>query len=224
MPDILTKNQQLFLDVFGRNDSLRDRFYLTGGTALAGFYLYHRYSEDLDFFSFEEVDPMTINVFLKINEKELGVIKVDYEQSYNRNLFYLTVGEEEVKTEFTYYPFSQIENPELHGGVRVDSLIDIAVNKLFTIYQRSVARDYIDLYMICREKGWTISDLIVKARIKFDWHIDPLQLGSQFYKVQQAIDIPRMIAPIAADAWRGFFVEEAQKFKGKILGDARERA
>ena len=160
---------------------------------------------------------MTINVFLKSNEGELGVTKVDYEQSYNRNLFYLTLGEEIVKTEFTYYPFPQIEMPVLHGGVRVDGLIDIAVNKLFTIYQRSVARDYIDLYMICRKKQWTIDNLTAQARIKFDWHIDPLQLGSQFFRAQQAIDMPRMIAPIEMDEWRNFFVKEAQKLKERVL-------
>ncbi len=220
MPDILTENQRKFLHVFGRNDSLRGHFYLTGGTALAGFYLHHRYSEDLDFFSLEEVDPMIINVFLKTNEKELGVTKVDYEQSYNRNLFYLTIGEETVKTEFTYFPFPQVEPPTLHQGVRVDSLIDIAANKLFAIYQRSVARDYIDLYMICKEKGWTVHDLIAKARIKFDWHIDPLQLGSQFYKAGQAVDMPRMIAPIESDAWQSFFVGEAEKLKEDVLRDA----
>ncbi len=219
MPDILTENQRKFLHVFGRNDSLRDRFYLTGGTALAGFYLHHRYSEDLDFFSLEEVDPMTINVFLKANKNELGIAKVDYEQSYNRNLFYLTIGAEQVKTEFTYFPFPQIETTALHDGVRVDSLIDIAANKLFAIYQRSVARDYIDFYMICTEKKWTIDDLIAKARIKFDWHIDPLQLGSQFYKAGQAVDMPRMIASIESDAWQRFFIEEAEKLKEKVLRD-----
>ena len=217
MPDILTKNQRKFLEVFGRNDSLNSRFYLSGGTALAEFYLHHRYSEDLDFFSSEEIDPMAINVFLKTHEKDLGISKVDYEQSYNRNLFYLAMGAETVKTEFTYYPFAQIETPILHNGVRIDSLIDIATNKLFTIYQRSVARDYIDLFMICREKTWAIDDLIAKARIKFDWHIDPLQLGSQFYKAREAIDLPRMITPLEPSLWRDFFMEEAKNLKEKII-------
>jgi hypothetical protein len=40
-------------------------FYLTGGTALAEFYLQHRLSEDLDFFSEQEVESQAIAVFWK---------------------------------------------------------------------------------------------------------------------------------------------------------------
>ncbi|MCZ7666433.1 MAG: nucleotidyl transferase AbiEii/AbiGii toxin family protein [Chloroflexi bacterium] len=45
----MTSFQKELLKVIGRS-SLGDNFYLTGGTALAAFYLQHRFSEDLDFF------------------------------------------------------------------------------------------------------------------------------------------------------------------------------
>ena len=48
--DILTPFQSAFLKAFSQSP-LNDRFYLTGGTALAAFYLQHRLSEDLDFFT-----------------------------------------------------------------------------------------------------------------------------------------------------------------------------
>lgn len=48
---ILSDKQESFLREVAKNPSLSRNFYLTGGTALAGFYLHHRYSEDLDFFS-----------------------------------------------------------------------------------------------------------------------------------------------------------------------------
>lgn len=40
--------------------------------------------------------------------------------------------------------------------------MDIAVNKLFTIYQKLRSRDFIDLYMINKHYGFTIDDLIKK--------------------------------------------------------------
>lgn len=43
--------QKLIFDEFSKNKSLRKQFYFTGGTALSAFYLHHRESEDLDFFS-----------------------------------------------------------------------------------------------------------------------------------------------------------------------------
>ncbi len=217
LPNILTETQQTVLRVIGSSQQLHDRFYLTGGTALAGFYLGHRYSEDLDFFSFEDVDPMGIEVFLKAYKDELGYESYEYQQSMNRNLYFLRYDEEELKMEFTYFPFLQIEKPIEDDGLRIDSVLDIAVNKLFTIYQRSVARDYIDLYMLCKKEGYTIKDLLAKARVKFDWHIDPLQLGSQFYKAKAVIDMPHMITPLESLVWRSFFEHEAEKLKETIV-------
>lgn len=60
--------------------------------------------------------------------------------------------------------------------------------------------------------------LLAKARVKFDWHIDPLQLGSQFYKANEVADFPRMIADIKPEVWRGFFTQEAENLKGSVVG------
>lgn len=46
---ILNDVQKLFLELFGKR-SFSQKFYLSGGTALAGFYIPYRFSEDLDFF------------------------------------------------------------------------------------------------------------------------------------------------------------------------------
>src|SRR5258708_17660707 len=48
--DVLTRFQLNVLKVLSREPLLKD-FYLTGGTALSAFYLHHRLSEDLDFFT-----------------------------------------------------------------------------------------------------------------------------------------------------------------------------
>ena len=142
---------------------------------------------------------------------------MDYEQHFNRNLFFLSRREETLKIEFTFFPFPRIEESKVTEGIHVDSILDIAVNKLFTIYQRTHARDYIDLYYICRDKNFTVSTLIAKAKAKFDWHIDLLQLGTQFIKAKEARDYPRMISEISPDEWQSFFVEEAKKLKPEIL-------
>lgn len=216
--DILTPRQKAFLEAAGADEFVVRNFYLTGGTALAAFYLHHRYSEDLDFFSEKEVDPLALDVFFKELRAPLDIAKIDFQQSYNRNLFFLEYGEGEIlKTEFTFFPFPRIEKGRSELGVDIDSLLDIAVNKLFTIYQRTKARDYIDLYCIYQKTGFSIADLTAKARIKFDWRIDPLQLGTQFLKAREASDLPRMITPLMNDEWRNFFIEEAKKLKTDVL-------
>lgn len=217
MGKILTDRQIALLEEIGRQSFLVKNFYLSGGTALAGFYLFHRYSEDLDFFSEKEVDPMQINIFLKSIKKLFKIKKIDFEQSYNRNLFFLHFEDEILKTEFTYYPFPRVKTGQKKFGVTIDSLLDIAVNKLFTIYQRCKARDYIDLYCICKKEVFSVHDLIKTAKIKFDWHIDPIQLGTQFIKATEAEDYPNMIQKLDEKVWKNFFIEEAKKLGPDIL-------
>lgn len=218
MSDILTKNQIAFLAAVGEHAQLRKHFYLTGGTPLAAFYLQHRYSEDLDFFSEQEISDMgVLEVAVRTIQKKVSADAVDFQQSFNRNIFFIHFGDEVLKTEFTYFPFPRIEAGRVEYDISVDSILDIAVNKLFTIYQRTAARDYIDLYLMCREKKYIIDELIKKAKVKFDWHIDPLQLGTQFIKAESVKDYPRMIKPINHQEWQDFFVEEARKLKTEIM-------
>lgn len=215
--DILNQNQGDFLVEVKNSPFLVGNFYLTGGTALAAFYLHHRYSEDLDFFSENEIDLLNLDAAIKKIKEKLNIEKVDFQQSFNRNLFFLNFQGEVLKTEFTYFPFPRIEKRNVEGQIAVDSLLDIAVNKLFTIYQRVQARDYIDLYLIVKKEKFTVADLIAKAKIKFDWHIDPLQLGTQFIKASEAKDYPHMITDVPRQEWQNFFFEEAKKLKSDII-------
>lgn len=212
MSSILSKNQIDILSLLSKEKLIVQSFYLTGGTALAEFYLRHRLSEDLDFFAEQEFDPLFISsTFKKIKEKA-GITKVNYEQSFNRNLFFLELNGDSIKTEFTYFPFARIESKKQFGDLYIDSLIDIAVNKIFTIYQKPRSRDFIDLYCILEsEKSWDIDTLIEKAQIKFDTYIDRLQLSSQFVKVEVLKDYPNMIKKIDDKKWQSFFIKEAKR-------------
>ncbi|GIU81864.1 MAG: hypothetical protein D6687_01970 [Acidobacteria bacterium] len=215
--EILNDHQKTLLEQIAKLDYLRENFYLTGGSALAAFYLEHRYSEDLDFFSTKEIDFLSLTIAADTIKKHIGAKKIDFEQSYNRNLIFFHFCDQVLKTEFTYFPFPPLEKGIIRHGVIVDSLLDIAVNKLFAIYQRSVARDYIDLFFICKEKGYKIEDLVKKAKAKFDWHIDFLQLGTQFIKADSPKDYPYMIKECQPQEWQEFFLQEAKKLKSKIL-------
>ena len=51
--DFLTPMQYTFLQHFFNTD-VGQRFFLTGGTALAAFHLHHRLSDDLDLFTLDD--------------------------------------------------------------------------------------------------------------------------------------------------------------------------
>jgi len=214
---ILTARQQTLLTLLFAEKAIASRFYLSGGTALAEYYLHHRYSEDLDLFSMDEFEPINVQVLLKKLTPKFKIKKIDYQQSFNRNLFFLHFEDEILKTEFTYYPFSFIEKPRIINTVIVDSLIDIAVNKTFTIYQNPRSRDFIDLYLILKKEQWTFADLLKKARIKFDTNIDPIQLGQQLLQVTELKDYPRMLNPLSEKSWQNFWLEETNKLKSDAI-------
>ncbi|MBI3443269.1 nucleotidyl transferase AbiEii/AbiGii toxin family protein [Candidatus Woesebacteria bacterium] len=69
--DVLTPNQHFILDLASKEKIISEWFYFTGGTALAEFYLKHRLSEDLDFFSDTSFDHSIVDDFLnKIASKK----------------------------------------------------------------------------------------------------------------------------------------------------------
>jgi predicted nucleotidyltransferase component of viral defense system len=217
MKTILSDRQKLVLQLLFSNPSIQKNYYLSGGTVLAEYYLHHRYSEDLDFFTESEVDLMSIQILFKSISSKAGIKTVDFQQSFNRNLVYLHFDDETIKTEFTYYPFTQLEIPKVIDKLKIDSLLDIAVNKTFTIYQKPRSRDFIDLYLIMKEKGWNFTDLRKKARTKFDTHMDPLQMAKQLLDVDQLEDFPRMIVSLKVNVWQDFWKLEAEKLKTEVL-------
>lgn len=213
---IITPTQLLFLDLFS-DSSLTKDFYLSGGTALTGFYFPYRYSEDLDFFSKNEFDIQTILVFLKSIKNRIKYLELDINTTFNRNLVFLKFSDHTLKTEFTHYPFPQDTPPNKYKKISIDSLTDIAINKLFTIYQKPRSRDFMDLYMICKKEKLTITDLIKKAKIKFDWHIDPLKFGSQLLLCKDIKDFPNLVNNLKESDWQSFFLNEANKLAPQIL-------
>jgi len=217
--NILSENQENILEIISKDKSICDNFYLTGGTALAEFYLQHRFSEDLDFFSENEFDPQAISVFFEKVKKQAKIKKIEFQQSFNRNLFFLgLVDGDKIKMEFTYFPFERIDKKNKINNLYIDSILDIAVNKVFTVYQKPRSRDFIDLYFILqKDKNLSLEGLVRKAQIKFGHYIDPIQLGAQYMKAKELKDFPKMLLNIKDDIWQDFFILEAKKLSKKII-------
>lgn len=77
-------------------------------------------------------------------------------------------------------------------GLKIDSLIDIATNKLLTLYGRATLRDFVDLYFLAKEK-FTKAELIEKAAVK-DPGLDIYWLGVSFERIKEfSDDTPEML-------------------------------
>src|SRR3989344_5689675 len=188
---ILTPHQSQFLDLVASEKQLTKHFYLTGGTALSEFYYQHRLSEDLDFFNPEaEVNQPALEIFLKKNLQ---------------------------KVDFNYYPFPRIEPGKKYKDVSIDSVYDIAANKLHTMFMKPRSRDYIDLYFILSREKYPLDKLIIAAKTKFDWHIDKVTLASQFLRTKDFDESAMMLVPFDKKKMDNFFFDLAKSLNKDIF-------
>ncbi len=151
-------------------------------------------------------------------QTKLKIKKVDYRQFLGLHNFQFYFSDTNIlKVDFNYYPFPRIDRGIKHKNIIIDSILDIAVNKVHTIAMKPRTRDFIDIYFIIKEKNYGFMDLLMKAKAKFDWHIDPVQLGSRLFMATEVRDFPRMLKKITNNEWRNFFIEQARALKREIF-------
>jgi len=211
---ILTPKQLEFLEFAQSEKQITKRFYLTGGTALSEFYLKHRLSEDIDLFNEnEEFNFSLTDAFLKKSSPHLKIRRINRSQFLGLFSYLLTYQNgEKLKVDFNYYPFKRIEKGTKFKNLDVDSLVDIAANKVQTLFMKPRTRDYIDLYFIFKKEKMDIKTLILLAKAKFDWNIDKINLANQFIKIKdiKKEDYPKVIVPFNLSDMEDFFLDLAK--------------
>ncbi|MDO8610545.1 MAG: nucleotidyl transferase AbiEii/AbiGii toxin family protein [bacterium] len=207
---ILTKNQKILLDLITNNIYFSSKYYFTGGTALNEFYLHHRYSDDLDFFSNDKVDIQAVFELIERWSKKLHFRFTSRfaEVVYRFNITF--PNNENIKIDFGHYPYPIIEKSNIkYKKMMINSLRDIGSNKIITIIQRTDVKDFVDLYFLLRE-NYTIWDLIYSAQEKFrQMDIDIMLLAEDLLKVEDFTTLPRMIKPLKLSQLKAFFRKEA---------------
>lgn len=210
-----TPKQRIIFDEFKKSSFLKQNFYFTGGTALSAVYLHHRLSEDLDFFSQEKFDTLPIeNLITEWGRKYR--FKIDSREEEVVRIFLLEFKDKEkLKVDFGYYPYKRLRPGQVVDSVRVDSLFDIAVNKLQTIHQRNNAKDFVDLYFLFKE--FTVWDLIEGVRVKFRMEIDPYTIATAYLKAERFETLPEMLVPFDLAELKNFYTELAEKLGKRVV-------
>ncbi len=212
---ILTEFQKELLLRFARSP-LRAQFYLTGGTALSAFYLGHRASEDLDFFSEEDFRVEQVIGFLKSLPR---VAKVEYDRKFDRRLFLLSgPGGAVFKVEFTTYPYSRCEEGLEIDGIRVDSLKDILVNKIMALTDRRDPKDFVDLYFALKARPDMDLDVLIRAtESKFGVAGVGYILRGRFLEGVPSIGTLIMLKELNRDLLEQFFKTQAKAWIAKSV-------
>jgi hypothetical protein len=146
---LLTPLQQQVLETFFRREQ---RFFLSGGAALAGFHLAHRRTHELG----------------------ATVEKIQTTPDFRRRI--VRRGEEAVVIDLVHERAPQGPLPkERIGNIRVDPPQEILANKLCTLLSRSELRDLVDVYALERA-GLRVEDALPLAEKK-DAGLTPAQLA-----------------------------------------------
>ncbi|MCP3959806.1 MAG: hypothetical protein GY719_18310 [bacterium] len=162
-PTRLTPLQQDLLRAFFECEQ---GFFLTGGGALTGFYLYHRETEDLDFFTSDEAVFERGNPTLADAAGALGATMVARQQAPGFHRYFVSRGEEAVIVDLVLdrVPQIHVEKSD-QDGIKVDLPAEILINKLNTIASRCEAKDLIDVMMLERA-GFVVEEALEGALIK----------------------------------------------------------
>lgn len=152
-------------------------FFLTGGSALGVFYLQHRLSYDLDFFTTDERiewhlldnDVRSISGAIGATCEAITAAPAFRRYALKRD----AVGE---ILDFVVERSPQIDTEkERFGKVRVDTLREIAVNKICTLVGRCELKDLVDLFFLSK-RGFLVREHLDEARRK-EGGLDPAMLS-----------------------------------------------
>lgn len=183
-PSRLTPLQRDLLTAFFARE---DRFFLTGGGALAGFYFGHRTTEDLDFFS--PPGPSLDDAARTLGEAATacGATVTPLRSFAEFRRLSATRGAETCIVDIVIDRAPMIEPEKARfGNVRVDTLREIAANKICTLVSRSEVKDLVDLDRILAS-GVDLEATLADAQAKdggadpatVAWIVDQITIGPE---------------------------------------------
>ncbi len=168
-------------------------FFLTGGTALSAFYLAHRESQDLDFFSLEPFNTLALRTTMQeIADQTNSKLTINIRSQTYHEIFL------ENKKEHWTQKIDIIQEQPKHFGkiqtidnIKVDSLINIATNKILAILGRFEPKDYIDLYIICTQTKLSFNKIFKLAKQK-DTGLSEFYFANVIADVDKIQTLPKM--------------------------------
>ncbi len=172
--DQLYPLQDQFLNFFNQHNE--KQFYLTGGTALSRFYFQHRYSDDLDFFSIQELKEfrqLGTSIF-DVAKREGFVIEVE---TVSDNFFRVFVKDNNISLKIDFvneiaYHSGEFKNFPLFNNV--DNETNILANKL-TCISRYEVKDIADIWILSKKLSFSWKDMMDIADKKSP--VDPVEIS-----------------------------------------------
>jgi Nucleotidyl transferase AbiEii toxin, Type IV TA system len=188
-------------------------FYLAGGSGLA-LYLGHRPAGELDLMT--GTNRLTGTERRDLLQALLALDAATRVETARDGYLFVRLGGADAGTgvgvRFYYYPYPLVAPVEEIDGLALASAFDLGLMKLGALISRGSRRDFVDLYLLCRELP--LPQLLAGAAAKFG-HVRDFQL--QALKALADLSetageaMPRLAVPVAwedVEAWRRAAVQE----------------
>jgi hypothetical protein len=195
----------LQLEVLRTFFGLEQGFFLTGGAALAGFYLHHRETTDLDLFTVDAVAFERGRHALSAVADRLGATLVLRQHAPGFQRHVLTREPDAVVVDLDLERVAQMHPDKGEvDGIRLDPLEEILINTLTTVLSRSEERDLVDL-LVREERGHAVESALAGALAK-DGGCTPAALAWALSQAQVP-DGATLPAGVAPDRLRRFVAD-----------------
>jgi hypothetical protein len=186
-----TLQRELLGAFFDRTQS----FFLTGGAALAEFYLHHRETKDLDLFATPEAQIEDgVRALIAASQAITAIASIMQADGDFRRFAVARDGELTLVDLVIDRAPQAIPEKTLFGRVRVDPPREIAANKLCALLDRSEPRDLVDLKLLLAS-GLRLEDACNDALVKHA-SADPATLA---WAIAQLHLEPASVIPAGVD-------------------------
>jgi hypothetical protein len=216
----LTPLQVSVLDRFFATEAGR-HFYLTGGTALAAFHLYHRVSVDLDLFTLDDLAFRETDILVPKLAAEVGCRLGPMRRTeHYREVFFEPDAGDPLKIDLVRDFGPQYGEHVRVGPVIVDSIENIGANKITAILSRTEPKDFVDLYFILRT-GCDFDDLLRMAQAK-DGGLHPFYLAGSLRLVRGFRRLPTTTPPLSLSELQSFILALADRLLDQAAPSTHE--
>lgn len=201
--DSFAKLSPLQADLLRAFFDREQRFVLTGGAALAGFHLGHRTSMDLDLFARPPTDLETAQRALEAAAIACGAQIKALTSFPHFHRLQARRGDEMIIVDLVIDETPQVDTCKAQvGSIRIDSLREIAANKICTLIGRSEIRDLVDLQAILGA-GLTLESALADASLK-DSSVNPATLAwiLDELRIHEDAPVPGPSSAAELDAFR----------------------
>ncbi len=124
-----------------------------------------------------------------------------------------------MKVSFIYFPFQRKYKPLEHSSIIISSYRDISSDKAYAIGRHPAYRDYVDLFVILRNK-FSLKQIIEDAKEKFSGEFSEKLFLSQliYFEDLKDFEIDFIGKEYRKEEIQKFFQEQITDYRNTVFG------